>query len=163
MWHNTFFSSINLNHQIMKTILNLFLLIGLSIMLSSSAVEAQDAMKPKKFDNPQWKNVILIDYKPGMMNKARDLIRNYHAKASEIAGTPGPETLMILESGEYDMMAIWGMSGGISDMDWDISPNNIKWRKAMNELAGGADEALKIMQQYSSCINRTTNYLARID
>ena len=132
-------------------------------MSVSVTTSAQDDIQGKKYDNPQWKRVVLIDYKSGMSGPARELINKYHKKATEVAGTPGPEMILELHSGEYDLMAIWAMEGGIEDMNWDISPNGIKWRKAMNELAGGAEKATAIMKEYSSMVNKSTSYIAKLE
>ena len=147
----------------MKKIVCVSLLMGLFIVITSVSASAQEDTAAKKYDNPQWKRVVLVDYKPGQTNKAREIINNYHKKASKMAGTPGPEMILELHSGEYDLMAIWAMQGGIEDMNWEISPNNIRWRKAMNELAGGAAEAAAIMQEYSSLVNKSTNYIAKVE
>ena len=146
----------------MKNLLIALLLPSLFILMSASSVTAQEEERePTRYENPQWKRVILVDYKPGQAGKAREIIRNNHAKASELAGTPRPEMILTLHSGEYDLMVIWAMQGGISDMDWEVSPNNIKWRKAMNEIAGSAEKASEIMKEYSNCINKSTSYIAR--
>ena len=146
----------------MRSKLSIYLLTGVLIFVSVS-VSAQEERVAKKYDNPEWKNVFLIDYKSGKMERAREIIREYYAPATEKAGTSGPQMVMVLHSGEYDLMVIWAMEGGIEDMNWDINPNNIKWRNALIEIAGGKEEARKIMDEYSSCINRSTNYIARVD
>lgn len=147
----------------MKKILQVSLLIGLFIMLGSTSVTAQKVREAKKYDDPEWKRVVLIDYKAGQANRAREIVRDYYAPASKNAGTPGPQMVMEMHSGEYDIMAIWAMEGGIEDMNWDIHPNNIKWRNALNELAGGADKAVEIMKEYSGCVNKSTSYIARVE
>ncbi|WP_185153297.1 hypothetical protein, partial [Fulvivirga lutimaris] len=90
-------------------------------------------------------------------NRAREIIANYHQKASEKAGTPGPEMVLEMNSGEWDIMAIWGMKGGISDMDWEVNPNGIKWRKAMNEIAGSAEKAQAIIDELDSLVDRSSS------
>lgn len=143
----------------MKKQLLIYILLGYFSGLGN--VSAQE-MSAKKFENPQWYNVVFVDYKPGMFDKAQKIISDYFVKANEKSGTPGPEMVMILYSGPYDQMALWHMKGGLDDMNWDISPDNLKWRNALNELAGGADKAGQLIQDYQACIASSKNTIARI-
>lgn len=36
------------------------------------------------------------------------------------------------------------MKGGIEEMNWEVSPDNVKWMTALNEIAGGGDKAKAI-------------------
>jgi hypothetical protein len=143
----------------MKRIIPSAVLCGLLIFVSVVAFAQTEA---KKYDDPQWKRINYVDYKQGKFNRAREIINKYHAKASEKAGTPGPEMVLEMNSGEWDIMAIWGMKGGISDMDWEIDSNDIKWRKAMNEIAGSPEEAQAIIDELQSLINRSSSEIARV-
>ncbi len=57
-----------------------------------------------------------------------------------------------MTTGDYDLLVIWHMKGGINDMTWDTSPDNIAWRSALDELSGGKEKAQKIIEQYRSYI-----------
>lgn len=116
----------------------------------------------KRYENPQWKRIVYVDYLPGKYNEARDLIKDYHRKASIKAGTPQPDMILEMNSGEWDIMIVWGMQGGISDLDWDVNPNGAKWRQAMNEIAGSKEDAQKIIDQYVNCISRSASEIARV-
>jgi hypothetical protein len=142
----------------MKKLLIITIIAAMSMSVTSVSAQSEG----KKYDNPQWKNIVFVDYKSGMANDARELIAKYHAKATEMSGTSGPEMVLEMNSGEWDLMIIWGFEGGISDMDWEVNPNGAKWRKAMNELAGGADEAQAIMDKYNSMVSRSSNQIARV-
>jgi hypothetical protein len=48
---------------------------------------------------------------------------------------------------------------GLDEMNWQTSPNDVKWMTAMNEVAGGADKAKAILDEWSSLIVRTNGYL----
>lgn len=125
------------------------------------AVQQSHAQEAKKYDDPQWKNVVLVDFHSGKAQRAQEIIDTYYVPASEKAGTPGPETALMLHTGEWDMILIWAMSGGIGDMNWEVHPNNVKWRNALNEVCGGAEKATEILQEYAGLIARSSNAIAR--
>ena len=126
------------------------------------AVNSAQAQEGKKYDNPQWKNVVFVDYHSGKMQRAHEIIDNYYVKASEKAGTPQPESVMVMHSGDWDMMVIWHMQGGIEDMNWERNPNGMKWFNAFKEIAGGEDKAQAILDEYDSLVARSSNQIARI-
>ena len=128
----------------MKRLLLLPMIILVAMFIKPVSTQAQADMVAKKYENPRWKNVVLIDYKPGKFNRARQIIMDYYVKANEKAGVSGPSLVVELHTGSWDMMAVWDMKEGIESMNWDVSPDNVKWREALNEIAGGADKAQAI-------------------
>ncbi|HMB63669.1 MAG TPA: hypothetical protein VKN36_11390 [Eudoraea sp.] len=143
----------------MKIVKNLC--IGLCLLYGVQGILGQE-MTAKKYENPQWYNIVHIDYLPGKFNEARTIIADYFIKANEKSGTNGPTMVLELNSGPYDIMAVWHMEEGIESMNWEMSPDNVKWRKALNEIAGTAEKAGEIMRQYQSCIASTSNQIARL-
>ncbi len=143
----------------MKTIKMLSL--GICLVFGFQGMFAQE-MTAKKYDNPQWYNIVYVDYLPGKYNKARAIIQDYFIKASEQAGTPGPVMVLEMNSGPYDIMALWHMKDGIESMNWEVSPNDVKWRKALNEIAGSAEKASEIQKEYQSYIASSSNSIGRI-
>ncbi len=142
----------------------LLLYVGMIIfynLLSPTFVQAQE-MKAKKYDNPEWKSIGFIKFKSGKVDRAKEIIKNYYMKAGEKAGTPGPAMLIDLKTGEWDMMVLWDMKGGIEEMNWEMSPNDVKWMTAMNDIAGGGDKAKTIMDEFSSLVDRETSYIGKI-
>jgi hypothetical protein len=128
-----------------------------SISFSATAQE----MKAKKFDNPQWKTVSFLKFNPGKSDRGREIIRNYFQKAAEKASTPSPTMAVDLFTGEWDMMVVWDMKGGIEEMNWEMSPDNVKWMTAINEIAGGGDKAKAILDEFSSLIDRESTSLGK--
>ncbi|UJH67770.1 hypothetical protein [Allomuricauda sp. SCSIO 65647] len=135
--------------------LGICLLFGVQDLLSQE-------MASKKYDNPQWYNIVYVDYKPGTYDKAQSIIQDYFIKASEKAGTPQPVMALELNSGSYDSMLLWHMKEGVEGMNWDISPDDVKWRTALNEIAGSAEKASEILKDYQSCIASSSNTIARL-
>ena len=120
--------------------------------IASISVSVEDDMTDKKHNNPQWKNVVLIDYKSGQAGRAREIVNDYYKQVSVKTGTRGPELVLKLLNGAYDLMVIWVMQGGVEGM---------KWRKALNELVGSEDKAAALLKEYLSCINSFTHYIAK--
>lgn len=122
---------------------------------------AQD-FKAKKLDNPQWKRIFLIDFKPGKNDRANEIIRNYFMKADQTAGISGPSFAVDLMSGEWDILVAFDMKGGVDDLNWEISPDDEKWMKAMGTLAGSPEKAKAILDEWAGLIQRETSYLAKV-
>ena len=133
---------------------------SLLLVFATASVNAQD-MKPKKYDNPQWKTIGFIKFKSGKADRGREIIRNYFEKAAQKASTPSPAVAVDLVTGEWDMMVIWDMKGGIEEMNWEISPDNVKWMSALNEIAGGADKGKSILDEFGGLIDRESTYLGK--
>lgn len=119
------------------------------------------APKAKKYDNPAWKNVVMVDYHSGKLGRALEIIDDHFQKAAEKSGTSSPMRL-VMETGEYDLLLIWDMKGGIEDMNWERSPENIKWWTALSEQEGGEEKAQALMTEYQSLIRSGTSNLAML-
>lgn len=126
-----------------------------------TALYAQEEMKAEKYENPQWYWVVKVDYAPGKMDRAKEIIQEYFMKAGADAGVPGPEMVMEMSSGEYDMVFIWHMKDGIEGMNWKTSPDDVKWFNAMVKVAGDNEKAQALWQEYESYIVKTDGDLAR--
>ena len=59
------------------------------------------------------------------------------------------------QTGDWDMIVIWEMEGGMADMEWYRSPEDIKWYESFVELVGGQEEADKIMKEYQDALAST--------
>lgn len=133
-----------------------------AIVLVTFVVEtglSQDLPKAKKMENTVWHSVVMVDYKPGKTGEALGIIRNHFMKAGEKSGTPGPSQMLEMRSGDWDLMLVWDMDD-ISDMNWEVSPENEKWWKALADQEGGNDKAMEVWQKYMDTIERSTSYIA---
>ena len=135
-------------------------ILGLSLALFLAAPALAQDMEAKKLEDPQWRSVVMVKYPPGKMGRAMELIDEFQ-KVTEKAGTPNPELTVRMATGEWDLMVIWRMEGGISDMDWDTSPNNVKWRKAGAEHFGSEEKMKEAWQEYRSLIMESERDIAR--
>ena len=139
----------------MKKLSLLFVL----VMLLGTATFAQDEMKSKKYENVEWYQVVLIDFQQGKVGAAQSIIDKFEAAGAE-AGTPGPE-LYWLSTGEYDAMAIWKLEEGPSDLEWQITPDDVKWWDALVKQQGSEEAAQKLQQEFGSLVVGSTSYLSR--
>lgn len=135
----------------------LALLIALAFS-TSPAVAQEDDNTPKKYENVDWNNVVLVNFKPGKADRAIEIISQHFMKASEAAGTSMP-VLVEMQSGEWDMMLIWTMKEGPASMEWERSPDNVKWRQAMMEQMEGEEEMADLWDEYTSLIANSTSYI----
>lgn len=139
----------------MKKIL---LFIGAIAFLLSGA-SAQEDLKPEKYQNVSWHRVVKVDYKPGQVGRAKEIIKIFKAAGAE-AGTLGPESYWF-SSGKYDAMFIWKMKNGPSDMEWWRTEDNIKWRAAMIKQVGSEEKMKEIQEEYASLISSSTSDISR--
>lgn len=128
------------------------------LMVSAQTSFAQEELKAKKMENHSWHQVVMVQFKPGTMDRAMEIINNHFMKAGIESELPGPQ-MIEFKSGEWNLMFVWTMED-ITDLDWEIHPNDEKWWAAMVEIEGGTDKANEIMEEYLSLIENSTSYLA---
>lgn len=134
-------------------------LAGICIMLTFSASGfAQEMMEAKKMENQTWHQVVLVKYKPGTIDQVQEIIDKHFAKAGMEAKVPGPD-IMRFRTGEWDMMFVWTMDS-LSDMNWEVHPDDAKWWNALVKQEGSAEKAQEVMQKYMGFIESSTSYLA---
>ncbi|THD65732.1 hypothetical protein E7Z59_14180 [Robertkochia marina] len=132
--------------------MKIFVSILTCFLFTISGLYAQEEMKAEKYENPQWYWIVKIDFAPGKMNRAKEIIEDYFMKASEDAATPMPKMALDMTSGEYDMLVVWHMKDGIEGMNWKTSPDDVKWFQSMTKIAGSPEKAQEILNEYESYI-----------
>jgi hypothetical protein len=111
---------------------------------------------PTKRQNVEYLRIIHLDYKLQKRNEVRGIIDDYFVPASQKAGTPGPKLVLHFQTGEWDTIAVWVLEEGMTELEWtQITPNFVKWKTALDELAGGEEEGNAIMAQYYAAIARS--------
>jgi len=121
---------------------------------------AEEAPAPSKHDG-DWYRLVHVDYKAGKTDDALTLISEHFAPAGAAAGTPGPVMSLVHESGPWNATWVWHLSGGPGDLEWDVSPNNLKWMAALAEQEGGMEQARQVLSQFSDLIASRTSYIVR--
>lgn len=128
--------------------------------MTSLAAFAQEmeAPKAKKMEGHTWHQVVMVKFKPGTMDEAKKIISDHFMKAGMASKTEGPQ-MMQFKSGEWDMMFVWKMNN-ISDMDWEVTPDDEKWWAEMAKQEGSMDKAMGVMKKYLELVDNSTSYLA---
>lgn len=129
-------------------------------LFSAAVANAQGDMQAKKYDNPKWMRIEMMKFKEGKTSRSNEIINNYFLAACQKSNTPAPALVDII-TGDWDLLAIWNMEGGIEEMNWETSPNDVKWMKAINDIAGSDEKAKSIIDEFSSIIERKTSYIGR--
>ena len=140
--------------KILKTLLAIVFLFGAMNLASSQEMSA------KKYDNPTWVNMVYIKFKPMKKGSAMELIEQYFAKADENAGID-PPTAYHFATGNYDMLVIWEMKEGVETLNYEMTPDDVKWMKEMAKLTGGQDKAMAKLEEFYSYVEDWETSLAR--
>lgn len=106
----------------------------------------------KQGDDAAYIQATAVKFKPGKRERAMELIAEYFVPASEKAGLAGPEMVLHMQTGRWDLVIVWNLEGGMADLEWYRSPDDIKWFEALSEIAGGEEEAGKIWGEYISTV-----------
>jgi hypothetical protein len=120
--------------------------------------EAQEA---EKWEGVDWYRIVNVDFHNGKAGDARRIIEDHYMPAGEAAGTPTPVMLLWNETGEWDLTIIWHMKDGPASMEWQRSPDGVKWWQTFVEREGGEEAAEAIQEEYSGLVARSTSTIAR--
>ncbi|MGI9248251.1 MAG: hypothetical protein ACR2QI_04510 [Woeseiaceae bacterium] len=101
-------------------------------------------------DDARYLSITHVKFKSGQRESAMEIIAEHFMPAGEKAGTPTPIMAIHYQTGKWDAAFVWEMAGGMADLEWYRSPNDIKWFTALAELEGSADEAEAVWQEYIS-------------
>lgn len=130
---------------------NSIILLVLLLFLYSPNAEGQET-GAKKFENPEWFEIVQVKYKPGAKQKAKELIKEHFMATGMEAGIPGPHLILDLVSGEWDMLYIWKLEEGIGTLDYEITPEGAKFREAFLKKVGSQQRAEEIWSEYDSYV-----------
>jgi hypothetical protein len=142
----------------MKKFLKSGLAMTAALLLATGTAHAQEASKRDAI----YYNVVLVDFKPGKTGAALKIIKDYFQKASDMAGTAKPVQHGMM-TGNWDMMLIWTMEGGMADAEWVNSPRDLKWITALAELTGSQEKAMAKWQEYQSLVAKTTSAYSYVE
>jgi hypothetical protein len=135
----------------MKTLTAIIVIIFIGMFVLPTTTQAQEEPQPKRFENVEWKRIMYVKYVPGKMGRALEIIDDHFVKAGQAAGTASPVRYE-MRTGEWDLVLVWNMKEGVETMIWEVSPDNIAWRKKLNEQLGGADKAQAVWDEYMSLV-----------
>ncbi len=139
----------------------LAVVIGVMVAVSALPVAAQEEMpQAKKFDNPNWYYLIHVQFESGKADEAVKMLKEHFFPAGEAAGVKMPK-IFRTASGEWDLIMLFHLEEGISELDWEVTPSDLKWYQAFIELEGDMEAAQKIFDEYDDMIERWNVELIR--
>ena len=127
--------------------------------ISASIFAQSEKPTPSKHADVSWHTVSVIDFKPGAVADAKKIIERFES-ASLAAQTPGP-VVYWFETGKYDLVVIWELKEGPSDLEWSWSPDGVKWWNAFVAQEGSEEAAKKLQDEYSALIASSVKNVAR--
>lgn len=134
-----------------------FLVLLVAIFCQPSFGQDQPT-QPSKYKDVSWYAVVQIELKPGRRQDFLNVVKKYFEPAGKAEGYE-PALVLEHQSGPWDITAIWPMKDGPSSLEWRVTPADASWYKQLVKLAGSADKAKKLREEYLSDIARTTSYI----
>jgi hypothetical protein len=127
-------------------------LLVLSLCFTSFAFAQDDEGGPQtQGDDAVYGRVVLVKFKPGMRADAMQIIGEHFMPAGNKAGLPAPWAFHF-QTGDWDAAFTWKLEGGMKDLEWYTSPNNIKFMESLAEQEGGVDAANALWAKYYSMV-----------
>lgn len=133
------------------------LTILLSTMLASAPLLAQD-VKPDPINEVSRYKVYFYKFTPEGKDVARKILWNHILPAMREAGVKEP-LILHPEDGEWDMVSLYPLIGGYTDLHFNISPSDALWHSIATRGDKGKEfkELAQKMQQF---IVRETSFVA---
>lgn len=128
---------------------------ALTMFAVPAAAQDDDDGPITQGEDAKYVRVVHTKYKTGKRERAMEIIAEHFVKAGEAAGTPGPLGVIHLQSGEWDALAVWRLEGGLADLEWYRSENDLKWFAALAEQEGGEEAASALLAEYTSLIDES--------
>lgn len=144
----------------MKTLRSLLPLFTIFICFNFLSAQEEE-MSAKKYDNPEYYMVSYLKFHPGKVGEANKIIDEYFAPSGQEAGVPGPVMHLDFITGEWDMIVIWHMKDGVESLNWEMSPDDVKWEKAFVKLVGGEEKGKEISRNWESYIKSSKTEISR--
>jgi len=125
--------------------------VGAMMVGTSSAQDAEDGAMTQGED-AVYISVTHMKFKPGKRERAMQIVAEHFRPASEAAGLPGAMLAIHYQTGKWDAAWVWVLEGGMADLEWYRSPNNIKWWNALVEREGGEEAAEALMSEFQGSV-----------
>lgn len=135
--------------------------VAFAIAIAALPAAAQDEMlQAKKHESLEWYQVVFVQFESGKMEDALKIIKERFTPAAEASGFAMPKIFQC-SSGEWDVMFLFHLQEGITELEWELSPASIKWFTALVELEGGVEAAEEIYAEYQDMIEDWDSDLLR--
>jgi hypothetical protein len=115
---------------------------------ASATAAAQHTPQPERFEGVQYYKVEYHKFKPGKADDGRAFIRKHYRPADRAAGVEVLEFTPV--TGEWDWIAYFPVEPDF--LTWERSPMSMRARANFEEMAGGAESAMKLDEEFSELI-----------
>ena len=126
---------------------------ALAIFTGPASAQDDDEGPVTQGDDAHYVSATLVKFKSGKRERAFEIIADHFVPAGEKAGTPAPLGVIHFQTGEWDALFVWKMEGGMADLEWYRSADDIKWYAALAELEGGDEAAGELIAEYQSLVD----------
>jgi len=108
-----------------------------------------------------WYRVNLIKWKPGMGDRAHEIIEMYEKVDAALGRNDVIDFHMA--TGEWDSIVAMPMRNGIAAMGWAENPDGAAWRAEFAKQVGGEDKAKALWDEFETLILRRQRHIGHID
>ena len=130
------------------------LAVSAALTMFAMPAAAQDDEGPvTQGEDAHYVSSTLVKFKSGKRERAFEIIAEHFVPAGEKAGTPPPLGTIHFQTGEWDALFVWDLAGGMADLEWYRSEDDIKWFAALAEQEGSEEAAGELLAEYQSCVN----------
>jgi hypothetical protein len=130
----------------------------LFVALALSAPVAAQAVGPDPINDVTRYKVYFYKFAPGGKDLARQMIWDHILPAMRKAKVPEPLVLHP-EDGEWDMISLYPLPGGYTDLHYNSSPSDARWQSIATSGENG-DAFKNIASQLQALIVRETSLIA---
>jgi hypothetical protein len=114
----------------------------------AGVASGRESPQPEKIKGIQYYKVEYHRFKPGKADEGRAFIRKHYRPADRAAGVEVLEFTPI--TGDWDWIAFFPVEADF--LAWKRSPVGMRARARFEEMAGGAEAASKLDEQFSNLI-----------
>ena len=148
----------------MKAVLLTGIAVALAFPMAALPAQADNHQQaqPERIDTHGWAMIEYIKLKPGAGQRAEEIVRDYFLPADRMVDAQSGIHGLHMMTGEWDMVYVFPLKDGVTDLTWRRSPDQIAWIEKMAEIAGGMDQAMAIMTEWDSLVahrERALGYL----
>ena len=140
------------------TIRNRALPLAITVMLLAATPVVSQDVQAKRIPDAAFVRVEMIKFRPGGEDRAFELEDRYINPAIAASGLP-PPTEIHTQTGPWDRIYIYRLRGGLSDLEWQISPDRAAFLTALSKVSGGREKALAVMAEWDGLVERRESAL----
>jgi len=126
------------------------MLLCFGLLASTATAQSIDA---HRIPSAEFIRVEFIKFKPGGEDRAFELEDKYIAPAWKASGLAPPLELH-LQTGPWDRIYVYDLRCGLSEVEWQVSPNRARFLAALAKIAGSPKAALDVVAEWDQQVQR---------